>query len=97
MSDKSGWKERIALSVRVGAMVAVLGFVVLAAEHRLAQDISPLEILTAEVLPGFEVATSPEAQAEAPPAQTAAAPDNDDFTAAPAAPASEREEQPATF
>jgi hypothetical protein len=98
MSDKSRWnRERIALSVRVGALVAVLGFVVLAAEHRLAQDISPQEILTAEVLPGFEVSTPADAQPQAAPAQTAV-PESEDFgPPAAAAPAAEREEQPATF
>ena len=45
MSRKSSWNERIALSLRVGAIVTVLGFVVLAAEQRLAQDVSPQETI----------------------------------------------------
>lgn len=48
MSQGSNWKERIALSLRVAATVAVLGFVVLSAEQRLAHNISPLEIVASE-------------------------------------------------
>jgi hypothetical protein len=58
MSRKSSWSERIALSLRVGAIVTVLGFVVLAAEQRLAQDVSPQEIISAETAPGFAPAES---------------------------------------
>ena len=53
MSRKWSWSERIALSLRVGAIVTVLGFVVLAAEQRLAQDVSPQEIISVETAPSF--------------------------------------------
>src|ERR1700758_2600847 len=67
MSRKSSWNERIALSLRVGAIVTVLGFVVLAAEQRLAQDVSPQETIAAETAPNFAAA-----QPAASPAQSAA-------------------------
>ena len=54
MTRKSGWDaENIGLSLRVGAIVTVLGFVVLAAEQRLANDVSPQEIIAAETAPNF--------------------------------------------
>ncbi len=67
MSRKTAWNERIALSLRLGAIVTVLGFVVLAAEQRLAQDVSPQEIIAAETAPNFAAAKS-----AASPAQSAA-------------------------
>jgi len=52
MSRKSFWDaERMGLSLRVGAMAAVLGLVVLAAEQRLSQSVSAQEIAAAETMP----------------------------------------------
>ena len=97
MSDQSMWnKERIALSVRVGAMVAVLGFVLLAAEQRLVQDVSPQEIMATDP-PAFAV-DSPAARARA--AATAsqkAAPAPDYFPSQFPAPKGDAGEQPSTF
>ena len=55
---KSSWSERIALSLRVGAIVTVLGFVVLAAEQRLTQVVSPQELISAETAPNFAAASA---------------------------------------
>jgi hypothetical protein len=100
MSDRIGWnKERIALSVRVGAMVAVLGFVLLAAEQRLVQDVSPQEIIATDP-PAFTVDTA------APPAakpatatenERAATPPVDYFPSHFPAPTVEDVQQPSTF
>jgi hypothetical protein len=65
----------LAMSLRVAAVVMVLGYTVLAAEQRLAQDISPEEIVAAETAPAFGVQSSPSnrtvAARAAEPAQTA--------------------------
>jgi hypothetical protein len=53
MSRKSVWNERIALSLRVGAIATVLGFVLLAVEQRLGHDVSPEEIVAAQAAPSF--------------------------------------------
>jgi hypothetical protein len=60
---KSSWSERIALSLRVGAIVTVLGFVVLAAEQRLTQVVSPQEMISAETAPNFAAAPSADSPA----------------------------------
>jgi len=74
MSKRSGWDaEKIGLSLRVGAIVTVLGFVVLAAEQRLANDVSPQEIIAAETAPNFAPAP-----ARALPVQAAPAPSADE-------------------
>ena len=74
MSKRSGWDaEKIGLSLRVGAIVTVLGFVVLAAEQRLANDVSPQEIIAAEIAPNFApapVRAEPVQMAPAPAADT---------------------------
>jgi predicted lipid-binding transport protein (Tim44 family) len=97
MSQKSSWNERIALSLRVGAIVTVLGFVVLAAEQRLAQVVSPQEIIAAETAPNFapgNVAPAPAKAAE----QRAAPKDSDDyFPSHFPEPKGEPETQPDTF
>jgi len=93
MSRKTAWNERIALSLRVGAIVTVLGFVVLAAEQRLAHDVSPQEIISAETAPNFAPA-----QPTASPAPTAKAEQSVDyFPSHFAAPKGEPEAQPDTF
>lgn len=93
MLDQWGWnKERIALSVRVGAVVAVLGFVLLAAEQRLVQDVSPQEVVTTGAAPSGAPAgriTEPSA--------ASAAPDADYSRAHLPPPAGEVEAQPPTF
>ena len=94
MSRKTAWNERIALSLRVGAIVTVLGFVVLAAEQRLAQDVSPQEIIAAETAPNFA------AQPRAAPAQPAAKVEqsnSDYFPSHFPAPKGEPEAQPDAF
>ncbi|HSS69917.1 MAG TPA: hypothetical protein VLQ46_04605 [Casimicrobiaceae bacterium] len=99
MSRKTAWNERIALSLRVGAIVTVLGFVVLAAEQRLAQDVSPQEIIAAEAAPNFaaQPAASP-ALSAAPRAQPAKAEQSFDyFPSHFAEPKGEAEAQPPTF
>ena len=93
MSRKSSWSERIALSLRVGAIVTVLGFVVLAAEQRLARDVSPQEIISAEMAPGMAPAESTTA-----PVKPAAQQQNDDyFPSHFPAPKGEPAAQPDTF
>ena len=94
MSRKSSWSERIALSLRVGAIVTVLGFVVLAAEQRLARDVSPQEIISAEIAPSFAPA-----QATAAPMKPVAQQQNDDdyFPSHYPAPKGEPEAQPDAF
>src|SRR5215472_19388038 len=79
MSRKSSWSERIALSLRVGAIVTVLGFVVLAAEQRLAQVVSPQEIISAEAAPNFAAASPAPVPAQAILEQRAAPKDSDDY------------------
>ena len=99
MSRKTAWNERIALSLRVGAIVTVLGFVVLAAEQRLAQDVSPQEVIAAEAAPNFaaQLAASP-AQSVASRAQPAKAEQSVDyFPSHFAEPKGEPEAQPPTF
>jgi len=99
MSRKTAWNERIALSLRVGAIVTVLGFVVLAAEQRLAQDVSPQEIIAAETAPNFAAV-----QSAVLPAQSAASlrpakaeQSFDYFPSHFAEPKGEAEAQPPTF
>lgn len=99
MSRKTAWNERIALSLRVGAIVTVLGFVVLAAEQRLAQDVSPQEVIAAEAAPNFaaQLVASP-AQSAASPARPAKAEQSFDyFPSHFAEPKGEAEAQPPTF
>ena|SRR5215831_2726802 len=98
MSHKSSWNERIALSLRVGAIVTVLGFVVLAAEQRLAQVVSPQEIVAAEAAPNFAAADPAPAPAQAAMEQRAVAKDSDDyFPSHYPAPKGEAEAQPDSF
>jgi hypothetical protein len=100
MSQKTTWSERIALSLRVGAIVTVLGFVVLAAEQRLAQDVSPQEVIAAETAPNFAAArpTASPAQSAAWPAQPPKAEQSVDyFPSHFAEPKGEAEAQPPTF
>ena len=94
MSRKSSWSERIALSLRVGAIVTVLGFVVLAAEQRLARDVSPQEVISAEMAPGFASAESTSA-----PVKPVAQQQNDDdyFPSHFPAPKGEPTAQPDSF
>ena len=54
---------RLAQSLKVAAVVMVLGYAVLAAEQRLAQDVSPEEIVAAEIAPVFGAASAPAAPA----------------------------------
>jgi hypothetical protein len=62
MSRKSVWDaENIGLSLKVGAIVTVLGFVVFAAEHW-ANDVSPQEITAVAAAPSF--APTPAANAD---------------------------------
>jgi hypothetical protein len=79
MSQKSSWNERIALSLRVGAIVTVLGFVVLAAEQRLAQVVSPQEIVAAEAAPNFAPATPAAAPVQTASEQRTVQKDRDDY------------------
>jgi len=95
MSRKTTWNERIALSLRVGAIVTVLGFVVLAAEQRLARDVSPQEIISAETAPNFAPAQSTASPALAPAAKAEQSVDY--FPSHFAAPKGEPEAQPDTF
>jgi len=94
MSQRSDWKERIALSLRVGAIVTVLGFVVFAAEQRLAHDAAPLDAIVSEAM--LPVAT-PQATAENGPASSAPPSGDYYFPAQFPAPAGEVEAQPSTF
>jgi len=72
MLRKSFWDtEHIGLSLRVGAIVTVLGFVLLAAEQRLAQDVSPQEIVAAETAPNFAPAPARAQAVQAAPAPSA--------------------------
>ncbi|HEX7273714.1 MAG TPA: hypothetical protein VF420_16340 [Casimicrobiaceae bacterium] len=48
MSQRTDWKERIALTIRVGAIITILGFVVLSAERRITHDISTIETVAGE-------------------------------------------------
>ena len=57
MVERSGWKGALAQSLKIAAVVMVLGYAILAAEQRLAQDVSPDEIVAADAAPAF-VATS---------------------------------------
>jgi len=93
MSQRSDWKERLALSLRVGAMVAVLGFVMLAAEQRLAHDISPVEAVASEA--ALPIATPQELAAQ--PAPAATSPSVDYFPSHFREPTGEPETQPPTF
>jgi len=98
MSQRSDWKERFALSLRVGAMVALLGFVVVAAEQRLARGISPVEVVASEA--GVPVATPDPAAQTAPtakPAPAATPPSVDYFPSHFPAPTGEPEAQAPTF
>src|SRR5215831_7742485 len=98
MSQRSSWSERIALSLRVGAIVTVLGFVVLAAEQRLAQVVSPQEVIAAETAPNFAPANAGPAAAKAAEEERAALKDNDDyFPSHYPAPKGEAEAQPDSF
>jgi hypothetical protein len=93
MLNHWGWnKERIALSVRVGAVVAVLGFVLLAVEQRLVQDVSPQEIVTTRAASSGAAAAPITEPAAAP-----AAPGADYFPAHFPPPMGEAEPQPPTF
>ena len=58
MVERSGWKDALAQSLKVAAVVMVLGYAILAAEQRLAQDVSPEEIVAAEAAPAFVAASS---------------------------------------
>jgi hypothetical protein len=48
MSQRADWKERVALAIRVGAIVTILGFVALSAERRITHDISTIETVAGE-------------------------------------------------
>jgi hypothetical protein len=96
MSHRSDWKERFALSLRVGAMVALLGFVVLAAEQRLGHDISPVEVAAGEAaLPFATPQPVPQPEPAATPTATPASPDY--FPSHFPAPTGEDDAQPPTF
>jgi hypothetical protein len=58
MVERSGWKGALAQSLKVAAVVMVLGYAVLAAEQRLVQDVSPDEIVAAEAAPAFVAASN---------------------------------------
>jgi hypothetical protein len=94
MSDRWGWdKERIALAVRVGTMVTVLGFVLLAAEQRLARDFPQQEVVAGEIVPSAD--TAPPA---APAPAEKATPGYDYWPGHFAVPSTDRDdEQPSTF
>jgi hypothetical protein len=93
MARKATWTERIAISLRVGAIVTVLGFVVFAAEQRLTRDVSPQEVIAAEAAPNF-APTQPSAS-PAPPAKAEQGVDY--FPSHFAAPKGQPEAQPDTF
>ena len=92
MARKAIWTERIATSLRVGAIVTVLGFVVFAAEQRLTRDVSPQEVIAAETAPNFAPA-----QPSASPAPAKAEQSVDYFPSHFAEPKGEPEAQPPTF
>ena len=95
MSRKSFWDtEHIGLSLRVGAIVTVLGFVVLAAEQRLSQDISPQEIVAAETAPNFAPAPARALAVQAAPAPSE---DEDYFPSHFAEPTGEPQPLPSQF
>ena len=52
----------LAQSLKVAAAVMVLGWAILAAEQRLAQDASPEEIVAAETVPALVAASSTHAE-----------------------------------
>ena len=95
MLRKSFWDtEHIGLSLRVGAIVTVLGFVLFAAEQRLAQDVSPQEIVAAETAPNLAPAPARTEAVQAAPAPGAGA---DYFPSHFPTPASEALPLPAQF
>jgi hypothetical protein len=93
MARKATWTERIAISLRVGAIVTVLGFVVFAAEQRLTRDVSPQEVIVAETAPNFAPAQPPASLA--PPVKAEQSVDY--FPSHFAAPKGEAEAQPPSF
>jgi hypothetical protein len=93
MSRKTAWNERIALSLRVGAIATVLGFVVLAAGQRLTRDVSPQEVVAAQAAPNFAPAQPAGSSAQPAKAEQSV----DYFPSHFAAPKGEPEAQPDPF
>ena len=63
MADRSGSTSAgLAQSLKVAAIAMVLGWAILAAEQRLAQEISPEEIVAAETAPAFVAASGQAAE-----------------------------------
>ena len=58
MVKRSGWTGALAQSLKAAAVVMVLGWAILAAEQRLAQEVSPEEIVAAEAASAFVAASA---------------------------------------
>ena len=90
--------KRLVTSLKVAALVTVLGTVVLAAERQLSTDVSPEEIIATDVAPGQVAAPAPSGQsaqaARAASEQNAA---EDYFPAQFPEPKGEPAQQPPTF
>ena len=87
--------KRIVMSLKVAALVTVLGTVVLAAERQLATDVSPEEIIATDVAPA-QVAAPAQSAPAAPAASERQAP-TDYFPAQFPEPRGEPAPQPPTF
>jgi hypothetical protein len=58
--------KRVVMSLKVAALVTVLGTVVLAAERQLATDVSPEEIIATDLAPAHVAPPAPAASTSAP-------------------------------
>jgi hypothetical protein len=87
--------KRIVMSLKVAALVTVLGTVVLAAERQLATDVSPEEIIATDVAPALVAA--PAQSASAAPAASGEKATVDYFPAQFPEPKGESASQPPTF
>jgi len=66
MAQRSGsMGAQLAQSLKVAAVVMVLGYAILAAEQRLAQDVSPEEIVAADTAVAFVAASKSPARTDA--------------------------------
>jgi hypothetical protein len=96
LNESPSTLKRIVMSLKVAALVTVLGTVVLAAERQLATDVSPQEIIATDLAPAQMPAPKIAATAPASAAPVQQTPD-DYFPSHFPEPKGEAAQQPPTF